>query len=396
MGTVVRGLSMLQRSQLSVQALTRLCSVYIFLLASYTDEARLAPVALQGVLLAIPYALMEALVGRPLAADRIPEGWDIESWARRAALATMGPVAAAGYLSASVALPDTGHADRLLLLLPVLAQLPLEALFWASARTRSRPQANLIPQLAAAGTIVGGAAFAIADLRIDIAALPAQLLVLGWLLFRATPANAGHVRPRVRQGFAIGSVYCVAAVVDLAYSVSLASIAGALAGQTAIVVLRALDLAFGPFHVVLGATTREDIVAGKASRWWTATRALTVAMLVAVSAAVLGSLRLRQFLADDLAALSIAVVGMYCAYKSLLMLSTWLSTRHMIRAAPSQYLVSAIGSRVVAFSAILISILWVSAVPELFLQMLLGEIAVVAWFAWRISTSNRSGEPART
>src|SRR5688572_5930432 len=101
MGTVVRGLSMLQRSQLSVQALTRLCSVYIFLLASYTDEARLAPVALQGVLLAIPYALMEALVGRPLAADRIPEGWDIESWARRAALATMGPVAAAGYLSAS-------------------------------------------------------------------------------------------------------------------------------------------------------------------------------------------------------------------------------------------------------------------------------------------------------
>jgi hypothetical protein len=62
----------LQRSQLSVQALSRLSSVCIFLLASWTDTHHLPLVALQGALLAIPYTLIEALVGRPLSAGLVP------------------------------------------------------------------------------------------------------------------------------------------------------------------------------------------------------------------------------------------------------------------------------------------------------------------------------------
>ncbi|MFD0525289.1 hypothetical protein [Paractinoplanes durhamensis] len=62
----------LQGSQLSVQALSRLSSVILFLLASWADGTRLPLVALQGALLALPFTLMESLVGRPVSAGLLP------------------------------------------------------------------------------------------------------------------------------------------------------------------------------------------------------------------------------------------------------------------------------------------------------------------------------------
>jgi hypothetical protein len=387
MRVLVRGARLLQRSQLSVQALTRFCSVYVFLLASWTDTAHLPLVALQGALLAIPYTLLEALIGRPLSADLVPERWHVEAWARTASVATVLPVGAIAYLSATVALPQTGPFDRLLMLAPVVVQLPLEAAFWATARTRSRQRANLIPQLTAVGTVLGGAAFAALDVRLDIAALPAQLAVLCWVLWRRTPAGPGQVRPGMWPSVKVGSVYCFAAAVDLSYAVALPSVAGAIAGQGAVVVLRAMDLAFGPFHIALSASVREDIVAGRQSRWRTGTRAMTVASLLVVSAVVIGSARLRGLLADDLATLGVAAVATYCAYKGLLMMSMWLSIRHMVWAAPRRYLVSAVGSRLIAFAGLAVSVWWARRVPELFVQLLLGEAAVVCWFLYRMRPS---------
>ncbi len=351
MRALIQGIVRLQQSQLSVQALTRLCNVYIFVLASSTDTEHLALVALQGALLAIPYTLLEALVGRALAADVVPASWNIERWASRAAGSLVLPVGVIGYLSASVALPDTSQAGRLLMMTPVLLQLPLEGLFWATARTRPRQRANLLPQLTAIGTILSGSAFATFNVRMDTAALPAQVVVLGWALLWRPPAGPELSPPSVWQSVRIGSVYFFAAVIDLIYSVALPSVAGALAGQTAVVVLRAMDLAFGPFHVALAATTREDIVGGKRSRLITGTRALTIASLLVMSVVVLGSVRFREFLAAELATLSTGVIALYCLYKAFLMVSTWLATRHMIRVSPRQYLISAIGSRVVALAA---------------------------------------------
>jgi hypothetical protein len=384
MRVLVRGVSQLQRSQLSVQALTRLCNVFIFLLASRVDVEHLALIALQGALFAIPYTLLEALIGRPLSAGVVPAEWSVETWAKKAAAATMVPVGVIAYLATSIALPQTSQADRLLIVAPVVYQLPLEALFWATARTRSPRWANLLPQLAAIGTVLGGVTLATLDVTIEAAAVPAQLVVLAWALLQPPPHNTGRTRPTVRQSLRVGSTYCFAAAIDLIYSVALPAVAGALAGQAAIVVMRAMDLAFGPFHVALSATTRADIVAGRGSRLMTGTRVLTAALLLVITAVMLTSSQVRAFLAADLGTLGAAVVATYCGYKALLMVSTWLSTRHMIRASPTQYLISAIGSRVVAFGGIAVAILWVNGVPELFLQLLAGEAAVVCWFSCRI------------
>jgi len=386
-GRAIRGL---QRSQLSVQALTRLCSVVVFLLASWTDTRHLPLVALQGALFAIPYTLLEALIGRPLSADLVPAGWNVDAWARRAAVATVVPVAAIGYLSASVALPYSGQADRLLMIAPVLLQLPLEAVFWAWTRTRSRHLANLVPQLTAAGTLLGGAAFAALDVRMDVAFLPAQVAVLCWALTRRPAPSTGSVRPTLRRSLAVGSTYCLAAAIDLSYAVALPSVAGAVVGQSAIVVVRAMELAFGPFHVALGAATREDIVAGRRSRLLNGTRVLTVATLVVVSVLVVGSAWVRNLLAADLGRLGVAVVALYCAYKALVMASTWLSVRHMIWAAPRRFLVSAVGSRVVAFGGLAVSVLWATRVSDLFVQLLFGEALVVCWYAVRIRNTPRT------
>ena len=393
MRLVARGLAGLQRSQLSVQALTRLCSVVVFLLASWTDPRHLALVALQGALFAIPYTLLEALIGRPLSADLVPADWNVDAWARRAAAATVVPVGAIGYLSASIALPHSSQSDRLLMIAPVLLQLPLEAVFWAWTRTRSRQAANLVPQLTAAGTLLGGAVFAALDVRMDLAFLPAQVAVLCWALARRSPRSAGR-RPTVAQSLRVGSAYCLAAAIDLCYAVALPSVAGAVVGQSAIVVVRAMELAFGPFHVALSAATREDIVAGRRSRLWNATRALTVAALLVVSVLVLGSPWLRHLLAADLGRLAAGVVALYCGYKALLMASTWLAVRHMIWATPRRFLASAVGSRVVAFGGLAVSVLWARRVSELFLQLLLGEALVVCWYAVRIRNTPRPGVPA--
>ena len=375
-------LKALQRSQVSVQALTRLANVCLFLLASWVQPERLPLVALQGVLLAVPYTLMEALIGRPLAAGIVPDRWDVEAWARRASAVVAVPVALAGYLTASVALPSTGVVDRLLLVAPVVLQVPVEALFWATTRSRSRSRANLIPQLTAVGTVVAGVACAASGLRLEVAAGPAQLLVLAWVL---TASGAGE-KPGWGAAVRTGWVYAVTAAVDLSYTVALPAVAGAVVGPAAIVALRGLDLAFGPFHVALSAGTREDLVAGRQARWATGTRALTVALLVAVSAAVLASDDVRGLLAADLAALATGAVALYCAYKCLLMLSTWLATRHMISAAPRRFLVSAVGSRVIAFAAVAVAVATVTGVTGLFLLLMVAEAAVAAWYAVRLRT----------
>jgi hypothetical protein len=383
----------LQESQLSVQALTRLSSFCLFLLASWVDTRHVALVAFQGALLAIPYTLIEALVGRPQSAGVVPPTWHVESWATRAAAMVVLPVAAVGFFAVSVALPGTGVADRLLVIAPVLFQLPLEALFWAIT-TRSRRRANLVPQLVALGTLVTAGVFAAGGVRLDLAALPAQAIVLAWVLATRLPVAPGQIKPGVLASVRAGAAYCTAAAIDLGYAVALPSFAGALAGPAAIVVLRAMDLAFGPFHVALSATTREDIVGGRAGRFRTAPRALTVALLVAISAVVVASPDVRGLLSPDLAAASLAAVALYCGYKAAVMISTWLAVRHMIRAAPRRFLVSALGSRVVAFGGLAVAVLWVGTAADLFLQLAVCEALVVLWFAVRIRSTVASTQSA--
>ena len=391
-----RALVGLQRSQLSVQALSRLASVAVFLLASWTDSAHLGLIALQGVLFAIPYTLLESLVGRPLSADLVPQQWSVEHWARRAAAVTVAPVAVVGYLSATVALPGSSAVARLLMVLPVLVQLPLEAVFWAAARTRERRRANLIPQLTAVGTVLGGVLFALAHLPIYLCPLPAQLAVLTVLLVGRVPGAAGRVRPGPLRSVRVGAPYATAAAIDLIYAVALPSVAGRLVGPVGLVVMRALDLAFGPFQVALAATVREDIVAGRDSRFGTATRALTVLALVGVSAAMLGSTWVRRLLAEDLAAVGTAAVALYCGYKLVMMLSTWASIRHMIRAAPRRFLVSAIGSRALAIVGMAVALLWVHRITDLFAQLLGCEVLVLLWYLLRIrGTPATAGQPPR-
>lgn len=390
-GTLSRTARRLQGSQLSVQGLSRLASVVLFLLASWADTDRLALVALQGTLLALPFTLMESLVGRPISAGLLPARWDTESWARRVSAVTILPVAAIAGIAAAFALPGTGWQDWTLMLLPVLLQLPLEAMFWARARERSTASANLIPQIVAIGTMVCGVAFALTGIRVDVAAVPGQLAVLAWLLLlQRRPLKPGTIRPGYLAGFRVGVTYFVTASVDLAYSVALPSVAGALAGPGAVIVLRALELAFGAFHVLLSATTREDVVLGRRSRWVTPVRLLTVAGWALVSATVAVSPWVRGLIAADLRDLSLAAVLAFCGYKGLLMFSTWLSVRHMIWAQPRRYLVSGVGSRVIALGGLGVSVLWVSEVSDLFLSLLFCEALVVAWFAARMA---RTPEP---
>ncbi|WP_019869783.1 hypothetical protein [Salinispora oceanensis] len=379
----------LQQSQLSVQVMTRLANVGVFLLASWLDSEHVAFVAFQGVLLAIPYTLIEALIGRPQSAGIVPAGWDREAWATRTAAVVTLPVAAIGFTAVSVTFPESSIFDRLLVVLPVLLQLPIEALFWSMSATRSRRRANLVPQLVAAGTLAT-AAFATAGLRLEVAAVPAQLAVLAWALSRRQP-HAERIRPGPLTGVRLGVTYCVAAAADLLYVIALPAVAGVLAGADAIVVLRAMDLAFGPFHVALAATTREDLVVGRGSRFRTGARLLTVVLLVGISATVVTSPDVRGLLADALAAASLGTVAFYCAYKAALMVSTWLSTRHMIYSTPATYLASAIGSRAITFTALVVALLWLHTTGDLFLLLAVGELLVVAWFVLRLRLT---GDPA--
>ena len=387
MRLLIRTASRLQRSQLSVQAISRLSSVVVFLVAAWTDGHHLVLVAFQGALFAIPYTLIESLVGRPLSADQVPPAWNVDRWARRAAMATVLPVGLVCYLSASVALPHAGPVNLLLMIAPVLVQLPLEAVFWSWARTCTSVRANLVPQLISVGTLAGVAVFAVAGLRMDLAMLPAQVLVLGWVLSRPAGAAPGELRPGIWPSVRIGAAYCVAAGVDLVYVVALPSVAGRLVGPTAIVILRAMELAFGPFNVALSASVREDIVGGRRSRALSGTRALTVALLLAVSAIVLSSRWVRHALADELAAAGLAALVAYCGYKAVVMVSTWLSVRHMIWARPRRFLVSAIGSRVLGFAGLAASVLWVSRAADLFVQLTIAEALVVLWYWYRMRST---------
>ena len=170
------------------------------------------------------------------------------------------PVAVIGFAAVSVALPHTSIADRLLVVLPVLLQLPIEASFWALAVARGRRRANLVPQLVATGTIITAVVFFLAGVRLEVAAVPTQLAVLAWVLStRVRPP--GQTRPGLFAGMRPGITYCLAAAVDLGYVVALPAVAAVVAGPGAIVVLRAMDLAFGPFHVALAATRppRQDM-----------------------------------------------------------------------------------------------------------------------------------------
>jgi hypothetical protein len=386
MSGLVRAVRKLQGSQLSVQALSRVASIGLFLLTRWADGERLPLVALQGILLAIPFALMEGLVGRPISAGLLPGHWDIESWARRAAATVIAPVALIAGISAAVALPDVTWTDRLIMITPVLLQLPLEAMFWAKARTTSTSQANLIPQLVAVGTMVFGCVFALMGVRLDVAALPGQVAVLTWLLILSRrPLAPGVIRPGYRASVKVGAAYFATATVDLSYSVALPSVAGALAGPEAVIVLRAMELAFGPFHVLLSATTREDVVLGRRTKWINPTRVLTVAGWAAVSLVVLCLPWARLLVAKELEHLGLLALAAYCGYKGLQMFSTWLSIRQMIWAQPRRYLVSGIGSRVIALGGLAISVLWVHETTHLFVQLLICEALVVLWFAYRIA-----------
>jgi hypothetical protein len=239
-------------------------------------------------------------------------------------------------------------------------------------------------------------AFVASEVRVDVAALPAQLLVLTWVLLRPRTGSGGRLRPGARASLSVGAVYCVAALVDLSYTVALPAVAGAVAGQTAVVVLRALDLAFGPFHVVLSASTREDIVAGRRARWVTATRGLTLVTWMVVTAVVVGSEWVRGLLASDLAAVGAAALAGYCAYKLLLTVSTWTSVRHMILARPRRYLVSAVGSRVIAFGGVAVALLWATEFSDLVIQLVICEALVGAWFLvrMRFTPSDEAGPEA--
>jgi hypothetical protein len=247
--------------------------------------------------------------------------------------------------------------------------------------------------LVAIGTLVCGGVFVLADIRVDIAAVPGQIAVLAWLLLRRRLLVPGTIRPGYRASVKIGAAYFVTSTVDLSYSVALPSVAGALAGPEAIVVLRGMELAFGPFHVTLSATTREDVVLGRETRWVNPTRLLTVGGWAVVSAIVLSSPWLRGLLSADLRELGLAALVAFCGYKGLLMFSTWLSVRHMIWAAPRRYLVSGIGSRVIALGGLAVSVAWVDRVPEFFLQLLVCEALVVLWFAYRIARTPVNPEP---
>jgi hypothetical protein len=322
-----------------------------------------------------------------LSANQVPPAWHVDRWARRASVATVLPVAVVSYIAASVALPQTSPVDRLLMAVPVLVQLPLEAAFWSLARTRSPQRANLVPQLTSIGTLAGAAVFAALGLRMDLASLPAQILVLGWVLLRETAAVPGSVRPSVWRSVRIGAAYCTAAGIDLVYVVALPSVAGRLVGPPAIVVLRAMELAFGPFNVALSASVREDVITGRSSRVLTGTRALTVAVLVAVSAVVMTSAQVRHLLAEDLAKAGLGAVAIYCGYKAVAMMSTWLSVRHMIWASPRRFLVSAIGSRLLTFAGLAVSLAWVSHTGQLFAQVLVAEAFVVVWYWYRMRST---------
>jgi hypothetical protein len=109
-----------------------------------------------------------------------------------------------------------------------------------------------------------------------------------------------------------------------------------------------------------------------------------VVLVVLISAVVIASPWARGLLSPELAAASRAAVACYCAYKCALMLSTWLSVRHMIRAAPGRFLVSAIGSRVLAFAGLAAAVLWVRSARDLFLLLAAVEVAVVLWYALRL------------
>jgi hypothetical protein len=389
-GSAVRRL---QGSQLSVQAMSRFASVFLFLAASWGDTERLPAVALQGILLALPYTLMESLVGRPISAGLVPAHWDPESWARRAATVSILPVLGIAAASAMVTLPDAGWDDRLLLIAPVLLQLPIEAMFWAMARTRTTRRANLIPQLVALGTVLCAGAFAVAGIRVDVAAVPGQVAVLIWLLATRRSLAPGTVRPGFVASVRIGAAYFVTASADLAYSVALPSVAGALAGPAAVVVLRAMELVFGPFHVLLSATTREDVVLGRETRWVNPVRLLTVGAWAVLTVVVAAGPWARGLIADDLRELGTVAVLAFCAYKGLLMFSTWLSVHHMIWATPRRYLVSGLGSRAIALTGLVIAVAWVGGVRDLFVSLVIAEALVLGWFAARIARTP-APEPA--
>jgi hypothetical protein len=56
----------------------------------------------------------------------------------------------------------------------------------------------------------------------------------------------------------------------------------------------------------------------------------------------------------------------------------------MIQAGSRRFLASAVGSRLIAFGGLAVAIAWVDSAPELFLQLLICEVIVVAWYSLRM------------
>jgi len=59
----------------------------------------------------------------------------------------------------------------------------------------------------------------------------------------------------------------------------------------------------------------------------------------------------------------------------------------MIWASPRRFLVSAIGSRLLTFAGLAVSLAWVSHTGQLFAQVLVAEAFVVVWYWYRMRST---------
>ncbi|WP_229074099.1 hypothetical protein [Actinoplanes sp. DH11] len=380
----------LQRSQISVQALTRLSSVAVFLIASWSGHSDLVLVALQGTLLAIPYVLQEALLGRPIARGVVPPDWDPRAWATRTALATTLIIAPVVVFVPLIAVPGGGGWAWAATAVPVLLQVWIENRYWLLNRIRSVAAGNLVPQLTAMGTVISAVLLAATGRSVLVAAVPAQLLVLAWAARQCRRgAVSSGIRPALWSSLRPGMSYGFASAVGLMFSVALPTLAGICVGGTAIVVIRALELVFGPFHLLLNASVREDLLRGRISPLFSLPKLLTIGSLLVTAVALAGSSAIRRLVSEDLAATAALTVLVYCAYKLFVLVNTWQGTRHMLNASPARFMVTNLTASAIALFTIAIGAVWIRDL-QLYLLLLCGsEMLLITWYALRNAEDRR-------
>ncbi|MET0414525.1 MAG: hypothetical protein ABW022_00700 [Actinoplanes sp.] len=384
----------LQATQISVQAVTRLSSVYLFLAASWSGHSNLALVAIQGTLLAIPYALQESLVGRPLARGVVPGQWNRTAWMARTTLTATLLITPVVLVVPAVTVPRAGWQLWLLAAVPVLLQMPVEGLYWLLGKQHRSGCGNLVHQCAAAGTIACATVLALSGHSVLLAAVPAQLLVIGWALGhlrsgdRAGGNRAGGVRPGYLAALRPGSSYSLAAVVSLAFGVALPTLAGVYVGEAAVVVIRALDLAFGPFHLLLNASVREDLMRGRRTPLTDPAKLLAAGALAATGVALIAAAPLRQLISADLAAAGGLTVAVYTGYKLFFMINTWQASRHMLRTTPRRFMTTGIVASCLALVTVAAGGLLAGGLRSYLLVLCGSELLLIAWYAARSAADN--------